>query len=337
MVWAVRPDMRSVSRAEMVFDFPSGGRIQFFTDENATALRGDKFHYIPIDEAARVRETTYYDVIVPTLADYDGECDLFSTPAGRNWFYHLWQQGNDPLQKSVRSFHAPTSANPLPNIQRAFAAARERFGSDSRTFRQEWLAEFLEEGSVFRGVKAAANLTTCEPQRHHNYFFGVDWGRSNDYTVVSVYDATSKQQVEIDRFTGVEFPVQLNRIRGLVERWHPVSILAESNSIGLPQIENMRRMGLNVQGFNMTNASKAELVDCLSLALETNDIELQADAVQQAELEAFEATQLASGFRYSAPEGMHDDTVIALMLSLWAGSKTMTPESEAALAYAVSF
>lgn len=317
--WPVRQDMRAVSKTEMVWDFPSGGRIQFFTDENATALRGDKFHGIGIDEAARVREDTYYDVVIPTLADHRGDLDAYSTPAGRNWFFREFTAGNDPLQPQVQSFHAPTSANPLPNIQQAFIDAKARFGEDSRTFRQEWLAEFLEEGSVFRGVRAASILEPGYPERGHQYVFGIDWGRSNDYTAVSVFDCTDSRQVWLDRFTGVEFPLQLARIKGLAQRFAPLAILAEENSIGKPQIENMRRMGLPVRGFVTTNASKAQLVDHLSLQLETQAVQLLRDPVQMAELESYEAKQMASGFRYSAPDGMHDDTVMALMLSIHAG------------------
>ena len=282
-------------------------------------MRGDAFHYVYIDEAARIKEETFYDVVVPTIADYDGECDAFSTPRGRNWYYREFCAGNDPLHKGVSSFHAPTNINPLPNIQKAFLAAKARFGEDSRTFRQEWMAEFLEEGSVFRGVRAASVLDAGVPERNHTYVFGIDWGRSNDYTAVSVYDVTSCEQVALDRFTGVEFPLQLARIRGMYQRWNPFTILAEENSIGKPQIENMRRMGFPVRGFHTTNASKAQLVDHLSLQLETQAVKLLRDPVQMAELEAYEAKQMATGFRYSAPDGMHDDTVMALMLAVYAG------------------
>jgi len=328
IIWQVRNAMRVYSRSDLLLEFPTRGRIQFFTDENATAMRGDKFHYVYIDEAARIREETFYDVVVPTLADHAGECDAFSTPAGRNWFYREYLAGNDPLQKQVRSFHAPTSANPLPNIQQAFIDARARFGVDSRTFKQEWLAEFLEEGSVFRGVRAASTLDPSPAERGHSYCFGIDWGRSNDFTVVSVWDITAGRQVFGDRFTGVEFPVQLNRIQGLNNRYRPFTILAEENSIGKPNIENMRRMGLPVRGFHTTNASKAVIVDHLSLLLETSAIQLLNDPVQIAELEAYEAKQMAAGFRYSAPEGYHDDTVMALMLSVYAGkAKPMSTEA----------
>jgi hypothetical protein len=61
-----------------------------------------------------------------------------------------------------------------------------------RIFRQEFLAEFIEDsGCVFRRVQEAA---TAQPQEkseaQHEYVFGVDWGRVVDFTAVAVVDAT---------------------------------------------------------------------------------------------------------------------------------------------------
>jgi len=331
-------DVIRANRSSMRWTFPSGGYIQFFTDENATAIRGNRFHLFCIDEAAQIRRNTYYQAIRPTLADYSGRCFAFSTPLGRNWFYEEWIAGNDPLVKSVTSFHAPTTANPHPNIQADYYEQLERLGPDNRDFRQEWMAEFLEEGSVFRGIRAASVLEPRERVHGHQYAFGVDWGRSNDFTAVSVFDITACEQVCLDRFTAVEFPVQLNRIQGLNNKYRPIVIKAEENSIGKPQIENMRRMGLPVQPFHTTNASKAQLVDHLSLQLETGAIKLLKDSVQIAELEAYEAKQMSTGFRYSAPDGMHDDTVMALMLAVWAGkSRRMSTDQRQRIAELTSW
>ena len=74
-----------------------------------------------------------------------------------------------------------------------------------------------------------------------------------------------------------------------------------------------------VQPFTTTNASKQQAIDALALAFERQDITIIPDPVLIGELQAFEAKRLPSGMlRYQAPEGMHDDTVIALALA-WQG------------------
>ena len=68
--------------------------------------------------------------------------------------------------------------------------------------------------------------------------------------------------------------------------------------------------------FETTNASKAALVQSLGLAIERGELTLLDDPVQQSELLGFEASVLPSGMlRYGAPQGQHDDTVIALGLA----------------------
>jgi hypothetical protein len=100
------------------------------------------------------------------------------------------------------------------------------------------------------------------------------------------------------------------------EAWRPVTILAESNSIGTPIIEQLQRDGLPVQPFVTSNASKAQIIEGLALALERAQIDLLDDATQTMELESYEMTRTATGMpKYGAPSGLHDDTVIALALS----------------------
>ena len=86
--------------------------------------------------------------------------------------------------------------------------------------------------------------------------------------------------------------------------------------MGLPVIEALRRDGMDVVRFVTTNASKQAAVDALSLAFERGELEIVKDAELVAELQAYEAERLPSGMmRYGAPEGMHDDCVMALMIA----------------------
>jgi len=304
-----------MNRTERVIEFPSGGRLSIYSADNDVALRGEAFDLVIVDEAAQVREETYTDVLMPTLADRDGRIVLISTPKGRNWFWREWLRGRSGEQDCA-SWTAPSAANPMPTIRRAAEMARERVGE--RTFRQEWLAEFVEDGgSVFRGVQNAATAPLQDKaQAGHSYAIGADWGRTNDATVFTVLDMDDRAVVAQDRFTHVEYAHQLGRLRAMHERFNPVTIIAESNSMGGPLVEALQRMNLPVQSFNTTNASKAAAIDALALAFERGDIRILNDPTLIAELQAYEMERLPSGlYRYSAPDGMHDDCVISLALA----------------------
>ena len=77
-------------------------------------------------------------------------------------------------------------------------------------------------------------------------------------------------------------------------------------------------MGLPVWPFQTGNASKALAIDAVALALERGQLGLPDDRTLFDELSAYDAERLPSGMlRYSAPEGMHDDCVMALALAVW--------------------
>ena len=311
----------SVHKSDRIITFPSGGWLGVYSADNDVGLRGESFDVVIIDEAAQVSEETYSDVILPTLADRNGRLLMISTPKGRNWFWREWMRGQSD-NKQIAAFTAPTSANPNPNIKRAALMARDRV--PERTYRQEWLAEFIEDGGgVFRNVRASATAPPASYRRDGRYYFGVDWGRSNDYTVIDCINSVTGEQVAHERFTDIGYQVQVNRLVGLYERWKPETILAESNSMGAPLIEQLQGLGLPVTGFHTDNASKKQIIEGLQLAFERGKLKILNDETAISELEAYEQETLRSGLiRYSAPEGLHDDCVMALALAWHAAMDT---------------
>ncbi len=309
-----------VSRADRMISFPSGGFLGIFSADNPDSVRGENFHVVIVDEAARIPEEMWTDAIQPTLADAGGDAILISTPKGRNWFYLEWARGQSGNLGSA-SWSAPSRANPNPRIQAAAEMARERV--PERTYRQEWLPEFVEDGGgVFRNVRACAVLKPQERVQGHEYVGGVDWGKHTDATVFSIIDATTKRQVWMDRMRKVDYHLQTERLKVLHEKFKPYRWVVERNSMGEPLVEQLSRSGLPVRPFTTTNASKQEIIDALTLAFERGDLQILDDEVQLAELQAYESERLPSGLtRYGAPEGMHDDTVMALALA-WSGAQT---------------
>jgi hypothetical protein len=147
----------------------------------------------------------------------------------------------------------------------------------------------------------------------------VDWGRHNDFTVFTVVDARERAVVAVDRFTDIDYAVQLARLQALHQRFARAPILAESNSMGGPLIEQLQRQRLPVRAFHTTAASKAAAIEALALAFEQGAIRLPPVKWLLDELLAFEQERLPSGaLRYAAPKGGHDDGVMSLAIA-WSG------------------
>ena len=72
-----------------------------------------------------------------------------------------------------------------------------------------------------------------------------------------------------------------------------------------------------VQGFTTTNQSKNDLVAQLQVAFEQRNIEILDDERQLLELGAYAAdyNPKTRTITYNAPQGMHDDLCIGLMLA----------------------
>lgn len=313
------PVLRRVNSTEKRMELVTGGVVDFWTLSDEDAGRSRKYRRVVVDEAGLVPDLgrIWNSAIRPTLADYEGDGYLLGTPKGRNFFWQAHQMGADPLNVEWASWQMPTSCN--PHIKPAeIEAMREQM--PERLFRQEILAEFLEDGGgVFRFVRESA---TSEPlvkgEDGHQYAIGCDWGRESDATVFTVIDITERRMVAIDRMLKTDYALQRTRLHAMAAAFPNNTILAESNSIGAPVIEQLVREGLRVVPFSTTNATKAQIVDALALAFEQRTIKILPDPVLIAELEAYESERLISGMlRYSAPEGQHDDCVISCCLAWW--------------------
>jgi hypothetical protein len=313
-----------------------GGSVDLWSLEDADTVRGRAYALIVVDEAALVSrlEQAWEQVLRPCLTDYSGAAWFLSTPKSLNYFYTLFRRGQDASGGGAwKSWQFPTAANPHLPADEIADAEREL---PERVYQQEYQARFIEmAGAVFRRVvEAVTPLRAPVPVPKHRHVIGCDWGRTSDATVFIVCDVTDRRIVAVDRFQKVEYHLQLERLRVLVEKFHPSVVVAEKNAIGDPLVEQLERDGLPVYPFLSTNESKRAAIEGLVLAFERGaitDIPEMRTVVH--ELLAYTAQPLPSGLlRYAAPEGQHDDTVVALMLAWQAASDELEGGPDAVFA-----
>ncbi|MBZ0276188.1 MAG: terminase family protein [Anaerolineae bacterium] len=304
-----------ISQKTRRIDLPNGGMIAVRSGHQPHRLRGAGLDFVVLDEAAYLAPHLWPEVIRPMLVERRGGALFLSTPNGHNWFYDLFRLGMDDEEGEWRSFQFTTADNPLIAAEELDSIRRNTV---ERVWNQEYLAQFTADaGQVFRDVQAAATVSPdVAPEAGRRYVAGVDWGREGDYTVIAIMETTTRQLVALDRFNQVGWALQRGRLVELCDRWKPDVIYAEANSIGSPNIEALQAEGLPVESFTTTAASKPPLIESLALAIERREIALLPDETLLGELSAYRAQRMpGGGFRYSAPPGGHDDTVIALALA----------------------
>lgn len=296
-------------------DFAEGGMIAVRSAHSPDHLRGAGLDFVVLDEAAYMLPNVWSEVIRPMLVERRGGALFLSTPNGHNWFYDLFRLGMDDEEDEWGAFRFTSADNPL--IEAAELDSIRRTTAE-RVWNQEYLAQFTADaGQVFRDVETAATVPPdTVPQPGKRYVAGVDWGREGDYTVIAIMETDTGRLVALDRFNQVGWALQRGRLAEVHARWKPDVIYAEANSIGSPNVEALQAEGLPVKPFTTTATSKPPLIESLALAIERHEIALLPDETLLGELAAYRAERLPGGsFRYSAPSGGHDDTVIALALA----------------------
>lgn len=240
--------------------------------ESIDTLRGQKFHFIVIDEVAMMRNffEKWEEVIRPTLSDYKGAVMFLSTPKGFNHFYDLFcKEDKDP---DYKSFHFTTYDNPfIPKDE--IDKARLELTEDR--FSQEYLADFRKtEGLVYKEFDRDKHIFTDMTLIYNEVerLGGIDFGFTNptavleivkdgdsNYWVVSEWYKTGKTNQEV-----IEYSRSLR-----VNVWYPDP--AEPD-----RIEEMRRSGMNVREVNK-DVEKG--IDTVRTLLKNGKLKIHASCV----------------------------------------------------------
>ena len=296
---------------------PNGGTVAVRSADNPGGLRGEGLDFVVFDECAFMREEAWTEEIRPALSDKLGKALFISTPKGRNWFWSIYQRGANH-ESGWASFTFKTTDNPyIPSTEVSDA----RRDIPELVYLQEYEAQFVDmEGSVFRRIQEAVKVETIEKAlQGRQYAAGVDVAVSVDYTVICVMDIEARSLVYLDRFNRVDYGTLEDRLASVNDLFKLSSMTVETNSIGAPVIDALSRRGINVLPFTTTSATKQTIITALQSAFEHGEIGIINDQVLIGELLSFESRRSPSGsFTYSAPDGQHDDTVMALAIA-WNG------------------
>lgn len=320
------PESNFDAGRSVILHFKNGTKMEFYSAERPEGMLGAAVDYVIMDEAAIMPMRIWNQIVSPTLIDHKGGALMISTPRGHNWFYRVWQKGQDPQQPDWESWTFTTQDNPtLPEGEAdRMAADMPRMEAD-----QEIFAKFIAAGSsVFylpdEAITYAKILENGLIQGYPPQGFivmGVDLARTNDYTVLYAARMRDRRNVYFERMQAITWPEQKRRIRRAVKRLEThgaenVMLMIDSTGVGDPVKEDLEYEGYDVVGINFTT-HKTNMVRLLAKDVE----EAQAFLLADAQLDEFRdygmSLSPAGRMQYSAPEGEHDDVVSAKMLSHW--------------------
>ena len=229
----------------------TGGIIDFWSLESAPSVRGRKYKRVIIDEAAWIPNLVeaWQADIRPTLTDFRGGADFYSTPKGRNGFHELYQRGLSDEHPDWYATSAPTSDNPYIDPDEIEAARQDL---PELVFRQEYMAEFVDAGGA-RISRAWLKYGT--PPTGLRISMGVDLAISTktnaDYTAIAVIGRSTDGEtyvLDVQR-TRAPFHEVLRFIGGMASKWAPNVIAIEQVQFQAAVIQELlRTTNLPVQG-----------------------------------------------------------------------------------------
>lgn len=294
--------------------FFNGSTIYFRSAENYDALRGYTFDTLCIDEASYVKEQAWRAAIQPTILIRGKRCVLASTPRGHDFFHEMYMLGQSPDHPNYQSFRMTYDDNPFVNMDEIEAAKKTL---PPAIFKAEYQGEFIDgESQVFQNY---ANCTfDVWPKPTGRVYIGVDLGKTSDYTCATVIDENGNI-LEIYRDNQKDWSYMIEEIVKMANRYS-ANVMVESNSIGSPVIEMMRKRYNKVEGFTTTNKSKKEIIEGLILDFAEQSIAIPSRKLFEPlhdELEVFEMkySPKSRSVIYAAREPFHDDLVLSLAIA----------------------
>ena len=314
--------IKSTNASELKIELINGSIVQLIAaDEFKNSGVGTNPIGVVFSEYS-ISDPEAWEYIRPILAVNGGWAIFNFTPRGRNHAYELLQKVKD----DPAWFTEVLTVNET-KVLTAEGLDEERRTSPEAIFKQEYFCEFIEgAGQFFRRIRE----NTYDPARMHlpedgDFQLGVDLAKYQDWTVLTPFNLNTFTAYPQDRFQQVDWNLQKSRIESAALRYRNARIKIDGTGVGDPIVEDLGRRGLNMGEddiIKFTEQSRMALLTNLSILLEQDKIKIPNDEGLISELDAFQWRMVVNKqtgrarLAVTVPEGMHDDRVMSLALSV---------------------
>jgi phage terminase large subunit len=175
--------VKNINEAELTVILKNGSRICLRGADNPDSLRGVGINFLVLDECADIQESAFTEVLRPTLSDTKGKAMFIGTPKGMNWFYDLYQRGQDQTEEEWSSYQYTTVQGGWVDQQEIEQAKSDL---DSKTYRQEYEATWESYSGVIYNFSMKENVKKIIPPLDNNIIhIGMDFNLDPMSAVVS--------------------------------------------------------------------------------------------------------------------------------------------------------
>lgn len=304
-----------------VIELWNGSRIAFKSADNPDSLYSDDVWAVVVDEASRCKRDTLNAVMSITTAT-GGPTRFIGNVRGKNNFFYeisrLAQSGANPDY----SYFKLTAYDAIDAgvLDAAVIESARLSGMPEHAFRELYLAEASDLASNPFGLEYIQACVDNHPKTPQldPVVYGWDLGKAMDFTAGIGLNEHGHVTQNIYHWQLVTWDKTIDRIFDISGAF-PTYV--DSTGLGDPVLDLLKARGSeNFVGFKFTQSSKQQLIESLAISIQSMDITFPEGPLAQ-ELRMFEYTMSEtsrggqSRFYYSAPEGYHDDLVMALALA----------------------
>lgn len=306
------PYVAEANKSDLIITFKNFSQVQFFSAERYDNIRGNTFDFLICDEFAFIKKEAWTEVLKATVLVKGKKVLIISTPKGKNHFYELFIQSK--YNESYYSMAGTSYDNPKIDPSELEDAKRNL---PDHVFKQEYLAEFLDDGSaVFKNVSQCVRMAQSTPI----CYAGIDLGRSDDYTVLTILNDKS-EVFYCERWRHQDWSAIINNLVTALNKFKPKTLI-ETNGAQDAIFEQIRDKinynKLQIKPFVTTAKSKQSIIEDLIISFENQTISIpdNSDLIDELNIFAYEYNLKTRTIHYSAPTGLHDDMVMSLAIAL---------------------
>lgn len=303
-------ELRRLNQTELSITLLNGSIWTFKSGEKPDNLYGDDVRSAVIDEASRMREASWI-AVRSTLTATKGPIRLIGNVRGRkNWHYALARAA----ASGARDMHYVklTAWDAVAGgvLDREEVEDAQRVLPE-HVFRELYLAEPTDDGTNPFGLDAIEACILARPPRDTADVWGWDLAKKQDWTVgIGLTDAGHVARLE--RWQKRPWPWTKTKI---AEHTGDLYALIDSTGVGDPVVEDLQTLhNMHAEGLVFTSRSKQQLMEELASAIQAGEVRFE-EGVLADELREMEYAYTRTGAIYAAPEGQHDDCVMALALA----------------------
>src|SRR3990167_3693375 len=298
--------------------------IQLKGADDPDALRGAGPMGLVFDEFQK-QKIEAWQTLEPVIRENHGFAWFIGTPMGKNHLFDFYIRVQHEKFPEWRSWLLRASQSNV--IKPQILEEARRTAINEAFYNQEYEVAWLEGvGQVFKGVRDIATSVPEPPVAGKSYVIGVDLAKHQDYTVLVVFDRETNRQVFQDRFNKIDWVFQKNKIAEISRHYNHALCVVDATGIGDPIVDDLARVGIAVEPIKITEMNKRDMVEKLSIWIQLKRFSIINIEDSIFELENFSYKIGPTGkIRYSAPDNMHDDIVIAFALALTQLNPVISP------------